>query len=364
MLDVNVQLERGESLLEFRFQTDSVITGVFGKSGAGKSTLLNLIAGIVKPTAGEVMLGDDVLTNSKQRMTVATHRRRLGVVFQDDRLFPHLTVKGNLNYGRDRGSNKSDQTTHIGFDDTVELLNLNSLLRRRIRNLSGGERQRVAIGRALLSSPRLLLFDEPLSSLDREHKQQILGLIERIRDELGVPMLYVSHDLTELLQLTGRLLIVDSGRSIAHGELREVVKQTRAWRAIRDLGPMNVMELVVHDHDAEAALTSFEAAGDTKLTRRLLGPIADRRPGAVVHVSIRAEDIALALHPIEDTSIRNQLPGRIVGVTLHPDRALVQVDAGAQLLVELSHKTIRRMNIAPGLEVICLIKSNAVQYVD
>jgi molybdate transport system ATP-binding protein len=289
---------------------------------------------------------------------VPTHRRRIGIVFQDDRLLPHYSVRGNLNYGRRGG----DSNRSVSLDDVIDLLELAPLMRRRVRHLSGGERQRVSLGRAILSRPRLLLLDEPLSSLDREMKQQTLELIARAGHELRLPMLYVSHDLTELLRLTDRLLIVDRGRSIAHGPLREVVRHAAAWKSVRGLHPVNVFPVTVAGHDPAAGLTTLRAGG-TKRTADLRGAILDRPVDATVHVSIRPEDVALASNRVGDISIQNQVPGRITELTHHADCSVVEIDVGVPLLVEVSHKAVREMQLAPGHEFWCLIKANAIEYV-
>jgi molybdate transport system ATP-binding protein len=206
-----------------------------------------------------------------------------------------------------------------------------------------------------------MLMDEPLSSLDREHKQQILGLIQQVRDALHIPMLYVSHDLTELLQLTDRLLVIDGGRTVGHGPLREVIQHAGAWKAMHDLGPANLLKVTVTDHDGEAGLTKL--ALDVAQDRFLVGPLNRLPKDDSVHVSIPPEDIALALARVPDVSIQNQLPGRIVEITRHADRSIAAVDIGESLLVEVSHRTVKAMELAPGREIWCLIKSNAITYV-
>jgi len=314
----------------------------------------------LSPTAGSIRLRGETLFDRAKGLDVPTHRRALGVVFQDARLFSHLSVEGNLRYGRRRARAGG---AAAGFEEIVELLDLRALLARRPRDLSGGEGQRVAMARALLAGPRLLLLDEPLASLGAAHKQPIIGLIRKIRDTLAIPMLYVSHDLTEILQLTDRLLVVDRGRSVACGPLREVVRRADAWRAVRELGPLNVLPLVVRGHERAAGLTRLSRAGDDAEAPGIVGPLTDRAVGAHVHVSIRSEDIALARDRVSGISIQNQLPGRVRDVTAHPDRAVLEVDVGGTpLIVEVSHRTVADMELAPGRPVHCLIKSNAVQY--
>lgn len=358
MLTVDATYRAGSLDMSFAFSAEDGITGVFGRSGAGKTTLLHLIAGLLRPSDGRIGLNGTMLFDGPNRIDVPAHRRRIGVVFQDDRLLPHYSVRGNLTYGARRRGAAGESVT---LDEIVDLLDLAPLIRRRVRELSGGERQRVALGRAVLSRPQLLLFDEPLSSLDRELKRQTLELIARVERELRLPMLYVSHDLTELLQLTDRLLIVDAGRTIAHGSLREVVRHGSAWTSMRGLHPVNVLPARVVNHDAEGGMTTMRA-GEGDRASDLRGPLLDRPINASVHVSIRPEDVALASHRIADISIQNQVRGRITELTHHADCSIVEIDIGAPLLVEVSHKAAREMQLAAGLEVWCLIKANAIEY--
>jgi molybdate transport system ATP-binding protein len=365
MLDVDIRLERDDHPLAFKFRTDGGVTGVFGRSGAGKTSLLHLVAGLLTPSAGTIRLGDDTLFDAGDRVDVPVHRRGVVMAFQDDRLLPHLSVDGNLAFAERLGARR---TRPVARDDVVRALGLGELLKRRTHRLSGGERQRVALGRAVLAAPRLLLLDEPLSSLDRAARREILDLIRHVRDAFEVPMLYVSHDLTELLRLTDRLLVVEGGRSVGHGSLRALAGETDAWSALHDLGPANVVPLRVIDHDAEAALTRLGPASDGARAAAdgpiVVAPISPLAPGTVATVAIRPSDIALARAHVDGISIQNQLPGTVEEVTPQRDRAVAAIDVGGTtLLVEVSHRTVRQMDLAPGAHVYCLIKSNAVTYV-
>jgi len=354
MLDVDLRLRRGDTTFTYTFRTSELVTGVFGASGAGKTTLLHLVAGLERPDGGHLRIGDETLFDSDAHVNVPVHRRRIGAVFQDGRLLPHLSVRGNLRYGRRRATGAA-----IGsFDHIVDLLELQPLLTRRVHRLSGGERQRVAIGRALLSAPRLLLLDEPLSSVDSGHRARILALIMRIRDELSIPMLHVSHDLTELLTLARTLLVIDDGHTVDHGRLDELATRADTWSTLRAHGPVNVMRLTVVDHDAAAGLTRF-AIGDAA-EPVLRGPLTNDAPGTKRWAAIRPEDVALSPERIERISIRNQVAGRIKTLTRHPDRTLAEIDIGTDLLVEISHETVSELNLTPGAPVHCLIKSNAI----
>ena len=214
MLRVDVSKQLGEFSLQASFASEGRVTGLFGASGAGKTSLINIIAGLLRPDRGTIAIDTETLDNAAERVHVPAHRRRIGYVFQDARLFPHLDVGANLDYGRRMNRLADDAAQRARVTD---LLDIGSLLNRRPGQLSGGERQRVALGRALLAQPRLLLLDEPLGSLDEERKVEILPYLVRLRDEAGVPMVYVSHDAGEMRQLATQIVMLRRGRVIAFG---------------------------------------------------------------------------------------------------------------------------------------------------
>jgi molybdate transport system ATP-binding protein len=233
MLRVQLRKRRGDFNLDVNFSAPTPgVTALFGRSGCGKSTLISSIAGLLEPDAGRVQVGDEILFDSQRNFSLDARHRRIGVVFQDARLFPHLSVAGNLRYGAQRVLRGTPQ--RIGFDDVVNLLALEPLLARRPRLLSGGEQQRVALGRALLSQPRLLLLDEPLASLDLARREEVLPYLELLRDTLAIPIVYVSHQFDEVLRLATRVTLLDAGRMVAEGDIATVSRDP-ALRAI--VGP-------------------------------------------------------------------------------------------------------------------------------
>jgi molybdate transport system ATP-binding protein len=214
MLVVQAEKHLGDFTINVSFSSDSSATALFGPSGAGKTSIINMIAGLLTPDRGRIVLDGETLFDETARVDVPTWRRRIGYVFQEGRLFPHFTVHHNLDYGRWMGGHPADQAA---FNHVVELLNIGPLLKRRPGKLSGGERQRVAVGRALLMRPRLLLLDEPLASLDTARKRDILPYLERLRDEAHVPIVYVSHNAAEVKRIASRVVQIEGGRAVAAG---------------------------------------------------------------------------------------------------------------------------------------------------
>ncbi len=286
MLEVDVGLRVGAFALEAAFSSGAGITALFGRSGAGKTTLLNVIAGLARPERGRVAVGGRMLFDSARGIDVPPHARRVGYVFQEGRLLPHLTVRHNLVYGRFFSRRK----TSLGFENTIRLLGIGHLLERRPEALSGGEKQRVAIGRALLANPEILLFDEPLASLDAPRKAEILYYVERLRDEVGIPIVYVSHSLEEVVRLADTVVLMSEGRVLATGPVRDMASriELRPYLGRQEGGA--VIEARVAAQDLENGLARLEFAGGA-----LEIPDVEALPGELVRVRVRARRVARAV---------------------------------------------------------------------
>jgi len=364
-----LQISACKQLGRFDFQCDvdlplGGVTALFGTSGSGKSTMINLVAGLHRPDAGRIAIGPRVFHDSAARIDVPVEKRELGVVFQDDRLFPHLTVQQNLLFGLKRAGDRA-RHARVTLDAVVELLGIAALLARRPHTLSGGERQRVAIGRALLAQPRLLLMDEPLAALDAPRKAEVLPYIERLRDEFDVPILYVSHAVEEVLRLARRVVVLDQGRVVAAGDIDEVLQQPAVARLFPAIEAGSVLPCVVRDHDARYALTMLEVAAG--VTLRV--PQVDLPLGTALRVRIPARDVALALSQPMDVSTVNRVAGTVVDMTPLASALVdvrVQIGAkdgaadGAMLRSRVTLEAAERLALAPGLAVWCLIKSVAL----
>ena len=342
---------------EFSFDVDAGlpetgITGVFGPSGAGKTTLLRLIAGLDAPDEGRLEIGGDVLQDTDERVSVPVHRRGIGYVFQEPRLFPHLDVARNLQYGYRRAGGKRG----FDFETVVELLDLAPLLSRRTAGLSGGEAQRVAIARALLRAPRLLLMDEPVAALDSGRRSEVLPFILKAAETFDVPMLYVSHNIDEICQLCDQLMIIDGGQSIVAGELQDVLLRTD----IPVLGGEEAGAVVfarVRDYIADYGLSKLITSAGPMWVR------GEYEPETRVRVRLRANDVSICRQTPTDTSILNTLPARVIRV--RPETkvsVLVHLQAADdQILARITRKSSDELKLDTDDEVVAQIKSISVR---
>ncbi|MGP1395315.1 MAG: molybdenum ABC transporter ATP-binding protein [Inquilinaceae bacterium] len=350
-LDVAIRHRFGALDMDVAFSGGDGLTALFGRSGAGKSSIVNVIGGLVRPVFGRVVVDGDTLLDTERGVWVPPHRRRVGYVFQDGRLFPHLTVRQNLFYGR-WFTPRSRRYGHP--DDVIALLGLGPLLDRQPARLSGGEKQRVAIGRALLASPRLLLMDEPLASLDDARKGDILPFIERLRDEFRIPIVYVSHSVPEVARLAGTVVVVADGKVAASGGVTAMMQRLDLFPLAGAADAGAVLDAVVAEHDRAFGLTVLRVAAGTLLVPRL-----DRPVGSAVRVQVRARDVMVATRRPEGLSALNILPATVAEVGA-PDGATVQIRldcAGDALLARLTRRSVDALKLAPGVAVFAVIKS-------
>jgi molybdate transport system ATP-binding protein len=352
MLGVSVsrQLESFRLSAAFTAPTPGV-TALFGRSGSGKTTLVNIIAGLLKPDEGEVRLGDTVLTDTRRQLAVPAEERGIGYVFQEARLFPHLSVAGNLRYGQKRAAQRPQ---FIGFDEVVTLLGLGALLERRPHRLSGGERQRVALGRALLSQPRLLLLDEPLASLDAARREEVLPYLVALRDRLSVPMVYVSHQFEEVLRLATWIVLLESGTVLAHGPVDEISLRPELRRIVGPDLVGSVLEGLVTRVDASGGIADLAiGTGTLKVSLR------DAPVGTHVRLQLLARDVILAIQPIQGLSVRNALAGTVRDVSAdNHEGVLVRVDVGgAIVLARITESARQALRLRPGDAVWALVKA-------
>jgi molybdate transport system ATP-binding protein len=354
MLEVDIEHRLGAFELDIHFCSGRGLTALFGRSGAGKTSVVNAIAGLVRPDRGRIVVDGVVLLDTERGIRAPAHRRRVGYVFQESRLFPHLTVRQNLLFGRwfARGFAPA-----APLDDVVDLLGIGTLLDRRPGRLSGGEKQRIAIGRALLAGPRLLLMDEPLASLDARRKDEILPYIERLRDQASVPIVYVSHAVAEVTRLASTIVLISDGRVRAVGPLQEVMGRAELYPMTGRFEAGAVLAVRVAAHDARWGLTELAGAFGKLTVPRLPAPV-----GAALRVRIRARDVIIAATPPTGISALNVLAGRVEAVVPIEEAALeVQLRLGDErLLARVTRRSGATLGLVPGREVFALIKTVAI----
>lgn len=330
------------------------ITGVYGPSGSGKSTLLRVIAGLEPQARGSIEVQGEVWQDEESGIFLPPHQRRLGFVFQEGNLFQHLDVRSNLAFGYQRIP-KAER--RIGIDEIILRLDLKPLLKRSVQGLSGGERQRVALGRALLTSPKLLLLDEPLSALDEARKREILPYIECLRGDYGLPVLYVTHALDEVIRLSDAVLLLDSGRIRAFGDIESLILDPELpFIQEGGIGALLVGEVILID-DKEGLMTVGLGGFDITL------PHYGQRVGERVRLRIQARDVSLVLEPHEQTTILNSLPAQIMEVHALPTggEAWIRLAIGDHVILSrVTQRSVRRLALTPGKAVHAQIKAIAI----
>jgi molybdate transport system ATP-binding protein len=351
-LSVSLQHRFDAFALDVAFEAPPGVTALFGRSGAGKSTVVNAVAGLLRPDAGRIAVGGEVLLDTGAGLSLPTHRRRVGYVFQDARLFPHLTVRQNLLYGRWFAASGPG----ADFGRIVDLLGIGPLLARRPGGLSGGERQRVALGRAILSNPRLLLMDEPLAALDEARKAEILPYLERLRDEVRLPILYVSHAPSEVARLATTVVLLEAGRVTAAGPVADVFADlaTAPGLGLREAGAILPARVAAQEGDG---LTRLDSPGGP-----LFLPQVRAAVGAELRLRILAQDVMIALQRPQGISALNVLEVVVDEVRLgEGPGAMVRLMAGGTpLLARVTRRSVQALDLAPGHQVYAVLKAVSV----
>lgn len=353
MMQISLQHRFAGFALDVAFDVPAGVTALFGPSGSGKSSVIKALAGLMRPDRGRISVGGQVLLDTDQRIFLAPHRRRIGCVFQDDRLFPHLSVRQNLLYGRWFSPDKGG----VSFEAVVDMLGIGPLLARRPQTLSGGERQRVAIGRALLSNPQILAMDEPLAALDEARKAEILPYLEHLRDQTQIPILYVSHSVSEITRLAGSVVVLGKGRVLKTGPVAAVFSDPNLtpWLGgVREAGSVITAQVAAQDADG---LTRLEtSAGPLWL------PKVEAAIGAWLRVRIAAQDVMIALQRPDGISALNILPATVVALRMGDGPgAMVQLRLGEELLLaRITQRSAVQLGLAVGASVFAVLKSVAV----
>jgi len=351
VLAIKAQKKHRNFSLEVDVRIEPGFTALFGASGAGKTTLLNLIAGTSRPDSGEIMLDDRTLFSSNRGIDLLPRRRRIGYIFQESRLFPHLSVQKNLEFG---WKNLPPSQRKFDFDEIVQVTGLSKLLDRRPDDLSGGERQRVALARALLASPDYLLMDEPLAALDLPVRLAFLNFLKSIHEKYHLPILYVSHDLAQVLTFAEQVILLQEGNIIGYGPPYSLLKKMTAAPLISGEDIPNIFEMQVLKHDPLRGVTEAEVENIVFLLPRL-----NVETGQTLLLNIPASEIILATEEPNYLSASNIFLGNIVALHYLGERVLVEIDAGEPFMVEIVPATVERLNLEKGKEVYLIIKASS-----
>lgn len=353
-LTLQLRARRGEFELDLETQIPLAgITAIFGPSGSGKTSLLRLIAGLDRPDSGRLAVDGEVWSDSARHFFLAPHKRPVGLVFQDARLFSHLNVAGNLAYGARRAAARP---VRFERETIIAALDLAPLMERQPASLSGGEAQRVALARALLTQPRLLLLDEPMAGLDHARRAELLPYLDTTLRKLGIPALYVSHSVEEVVRLADRVLAMSQGRIIASGASEDVFERLDLEPLEREFESGSVLAGTLVAHDARLMLSRVDLGGQTI---ELPMPPA-LQPGDAVRLRIRARDVAIATRRPDHLSIRNALEGQITMIDApetSPYADLVISIGAGQLRARLTRASVEALELAEGLTVFALVKS-------
>ena len=357
VLSFAVTVERPGFTLSANGSFGPGITSVFGPSGAGKSTLLGVIAGSITPTSGSVSLNGRQLYSSTENIKLPPERRRVGIVYQDAALFPHMTVEQNINYGYRLTPEQHRRLDPAGL---VTLLHIPHLLQRKPGELSGGEKQRVALARTLATSPEMLLLDEPMSALDQKLRGIVLGYLKTVHRELSIPMIYVSHSISEVIAISDMVMMLDAGKVKAFDRPRGLLTSTSDAASSETAHDIeNILDgqvLQAHTDGSQGII----AVNGTKFS----APTGTRDFGARVVLAIGAREIIIASAPPQRISARNIIPGKVLSVAGEGDRRIVTVDCGPELMVEVTVRAVKELGIQPGVQVHLVIKSGSISVMD
>lgn len=356
MTEVDIILPRKNFDVVIKESFSDGITGIFGPSGSGKTSLMQSISGLAMPKKGHISIEGRTIFNSENKIHVPVEKRNIGYVFQEGRLFPHITVEKNLKYGM-----KKNRSNKVSFDEVVDLLNLNNLLKSKPLQISGGERQRTALGRSLLSSPDILLLDEPFSAVDSALRLKILPFILRIHNKINIPILVVSHDLPDLLKLTNTLFIISDGKCVGHGNYYDLLRNKSVSGILNNAGLINTIEMQVEKSDPNSGLTILTTPNsNTKVKIKCEKSKVVYKEAEFLKLFINADDIALSAKKLEDITIQNQIEGTVTDIIERDSILICIVDVGFNMVVEITADSLRRLDIKKGSNVWCLFKSVAI----
>lgn len=351
---IDIRSQRGNFQLAVKTFIPDGIVGIFGPSGSGKSSFLKIMAGIEHPDNGQIIVRGREFYNRSCKIKVPARKRKMGLVFQEGRLFPHMSIRKNLLFGFEDGA-------AIGLDEVIDLLEIGHLLNKKPHQCSGGEQQRVAIGRMLLSSPEVLMLDEPFSSLDQRLRRSIIPYLIKIHQKYGLPIWVVSHDICDLLMLTDQLIIMNNGQVVGNGMYHELLFDSLATSVLQQEDEINAVRLPVYHVEQVNGMKAYHYQKQTSSNYLLLDVDQELEIGDQLIVSISPRNISLSLHQVDDISTRNQLMGEITSIKERGKKVFCQVDIGFSVLVEITRSACDKMGLKEGMNIYCLFKSSSVK---
>ncbi len=354
VLSASFLLSRPGFTMDINCELQTQVTGIFGPSGAGKTTFLHVLAGLETPDSGSVVIQNHEVFNSAKKVNLPPEKRKIGYVFQEGRLFPHLNVAQNLKYGLKQKLNPEF------FKEVTCLLKISNIMEKKVSQISGGQGQRVAIGRAILSSPDILVLDEPFSALDKNLRQHIIYLLKPLIQKFNIPMLVISHDLSDLLMLSNQLMIIHEGKCAGYGNYYDLIGKKEAITEMSKSGLINTIELKIDRVDKEGGLLIL-SHGEHQIYAESWLDGDNLNNGIQVNLFLRPEDVTLARHRIEDISIQNQIEGKIEKLITTDNKVLCVIDHGFKLIAEVTLATKQKMNLEKGTKIWSLFKAAALK---
>lgn len=355
-LDINIKKRFSRFLLDVSFDTDEMINGLWGCSGSGKSTLLNCIAGLERPDSGSMIINSRKVFDDKMKLFIKPHKRNVSIVFQDNRLFPHLTVRENLAYSRYK-------STTGELVEMADQFKIGHLLDRKPFNLSGGEKKRIAIARTLLSDPDLLLLDEPFAGLDHEMRSIIIKILKDYQAKNNIPMMIVSHDLEEILAFTSSLICLNNGCLRAMGKMKDIFKAANCPGSIFAEGYKNVLQLQAAKSCYKTRMTYFDVFGNNTPPHRIKirGPFIDSSVPVCCRAVLNSNDITLSLSPVDNISMQNTIPAKITDIIYASNTVFCELDMfGEKIISEITHQSLSQMNLYKNRKVWVMFKAQAL----
>ena len=360
----NIDYKIGESHFNYNLKVDSSIIGIYGESGSGKTTLIKLMSGLETPNNGKIKYNDTVIFDKENKINMPVHKRKIGIVFQEHYLFPHLTIKNNLLYNR--SIKKSTKSSLESFDSIISMLDIKDLIMRKPHQLSGGERQRVAIGRMLLSKPNLILLDEPFSNLDKNKRSQIISYLLKINYMLTIPLIIISHDLEDILKLTHTIVVIKKRTVLSAGNYLDLIYNKKIPDCLSEKQYINIIELYYDSYTSSDKLHKFTLQPNSYYNSLKICSRKNEKyykKNQKVRFFIKPEQISISNTKLTNTSAQNQIQGIVQSIYQIKSSYFIIIDCGFRLVAEITFSAFNNLKIKENQKVFCIIKAKAIDLI-